>query len=293
VRTLTLAIPSGHTSFAGFAAGKTYLVRLSGTVGFEGTPLGLLEAPGAFSVNNVGNDVLFARLQQARLALPGKAGNYQFAAQPDADGKALRYNVAPAIGGKCAVLPEQPALPGRALDLVGGLPPWKGTVKAEIFVYEAAATPSTPAAPVAGTRYKVSVPNTTLRVFGTRPTFVTGATRYSPTGERLRLLATFTYRADGSAARLSGTAAVNVLLKKVGGPGPARKVIRLHYRLPKGSQTPAAPGFSFEFDTKLVSPKIAACDDGLIGVSAGGLITVDVCRIEAQGSGQRVTFRRA
>jgi hypothetical protein len=140
VRTLTLTLPGGHASFNGFGAGRTYLVRLSGSVRLGGAPLGLIEAPGAFTVNVVSNDALLSSLPASRLAVPGRPGAYQFAVQLDPSGKALRYNVPPRTpSAPCPLFPEQPALPGGTLDLVGSPPDWNGTVRVDVFVYESRA----------------------------------------------------------------------------------------------------------------------------------------------------------
>src|ERR1700716_3732689 len=71
VRTLTLKLPGARASFSGLVPGTTYLVQFRGSLTIDGAQLGLADAPGAFRVNDLANDVLLSSFPASRLAVPG------------------------------------------------------------------------------------------------------------------------------------------------------------------------------------------------------------------------------
>jgi CRP/FNR family transcriptional regulator, cyclic AMP receptor protein len=215
-----LKISGGKVSFSGFAAGKTYLLRFSGSVAIAGSSLGLAAAPGAFTVDNLANDVLLSSFPAARLAVAGVPGAYQLAVQRGPTGNALRYG-APAASGSCPALPARPALPGTSVQLVAAPAPWSGSVRVDVLAYGGPATSSagkTDAATESGS-------GTFFARESSRYLFSWKGSTYRATGVQFTLTARVSEQLGArtkSPRLLAGTASVAMFLTKVKGSAAAK-----------------------------------------------------------------------
>jgi len=284
VRTLTLKIPGGQASFSGFAAGKTYLVRFSGSVAIDGAPLGLADAPGAFTVDDLANDVLLSSFPASRLRVAGAPGAYQLAVQRDPGGKALRYG-APAANGSCAALGSRPALPGSSLQLVAAPSPWSGSVRVDILSYGAPAS-SGPGKTYAATE---SGSGTFPARESSKYVFSWKGSSYRATGIQFKLSAQVSERLGSknkSPRLLAGTATVAMYLSKVKGSGAAKVTQPLSFDL-TGVQDldVSATGQAFDFQGALAraGPMICKKFDVYADPSSGEL-DFHVCNMEGLGT---------
>jgi hypothetical protein len=283
VRTLTLKIPGGKASFSGFAAGKTYLVRFSGSIAIDGSPLGLADAPGAFVVDDLANDVLLSSLPAARLAVPGVPGAYQLAVQRDPSGDALRYG-APAANGSCAALPARPAFPGSSLQLVAATAPWSGSVRVDVLVYGGSATP--------GAQKTYAVAETGSGTFYARESskylFSWQGSTYRATGIQFKLSAQVGEQLGSknkSPKLVSGTAQVAMYLGKVKGSAAAKITQQLSFNLTGIQDLDVTPtGQAFDFQGTVTGAAPTPCKKlDVYADPTSGTLDFHVCSMEGQG----------
>ena len=284
VRTVNLKLPAGRASLSGLAAGKTYVVRFSGSIGFEGSPLGLAVAPGAFTVNDLTNDVLLSSSPVSRLAVPGTPGAYQLAVQLDPGGNALRYGAPPA-GGSCPVLPARPALPGSSLQLAAAPAPWSGSVRVDVLVYGGSATPG------AGKTYATSETGsgTIFARDSAKYLFSWQGSDYRATGAQIALSAQVSEQLgtkSKSPRIVSGTARVVLLLTKIKGSASTKISQALSYNLVGVEDTDVtATGQAFDFQGALTGAGPAPCKKlDVYADPQSGLLDFHVCSMEGQGT---------
>jgi hypothetical protein len=288
VRTQTLKLPNDRITSAGFAAGKTYLVRLSGSVSFAGAPLGIDVAPGAFTINSVGNDVVLASLPRAGLAVPGQPGARQIAVQLDPAGNALRYNLE---SRSCSTLPEQPALPGTSLELRGGPPSWSGSVRVDVYAYgSGGSTPSSPPPVTAAQRFATTATasGTIFARDATKYVFSFQGSDYRASSVQIALSAVVAETLgteDKNPKIVSGSATVVLTVVKIRGTGPARLSQNLRYRLTSVDDLDSsATGQAFAFKGALVGAGPAPCKKlDFYADREAGLANFRVCSMDGDG----------
>jgi hypothetical protein len=284
VRTVTLKIPGGTASFSGFAAGKTYLVRFSGSIAIDGSQLGLADAPGAFRVDNLANDVLLSSFPASRLAVAGVPGAYQLAVQRDPSGNALRYG-APAASRTCPVLPASRALPGSSLQLAAATLPWSGSVRVDVLVYGGSATPGP------GKTYAVA--ETGIGTFATRESskylFSWQGSSYRATGVQFKLSAQVSEQLGSknkTPKLLSGAAKVAMYLARVKGSSAAKITQPLNFNLTGIQDLDVSPtGQAFDFRGTVIGAAPPPCKNlDLYTDPTSGTLDFHVCNMEGQGT---------
>ena len=283
VRTLTLKLPGGKASYSGFAAGKTYLVRFSGSLGFDGAAIGLATAPGAFRVDDLANDVLLSSFPASGLAVPGTPGAYQLAVQRD--GGALRYG-APSAGSACPALPRHPELPSSSLQLAAAPAPWSGTVRVDILAYG-----SRTVSPGGGKTYAVAESGSGAILAREASKYLFGwkGSDYRASSVQFKLSAQVSERLgtkSKSPKLVAGTANVSLILKKVKGTGPATVTQPLTYRLDGVQDLDVGPtGQAFDFQGALSSSGPSTCRKlDVYADPQDRSLDFHVCNMEGQGT---------
>ncbi|HEX3453004.1 MAG TPA: hypothetical protein VHS03_00150 [Gaiellaceae bacterium] len=290
VRTLTLKLPGGKVSFSAFAAGKTYLVRFSGAISVAGANLGLADAPGAFTVDDLANDVLLSSFPASRLAVAGAPGAYQLAVQRDPGGNALRYG-APSTTSSCPTLAAHPTLPGTTLQLLGAPAPWAGSVRVDVLAYGSTASTGGKA-PGGGKTYSAN--ETGSGSFFTREsskyTFSWQNSSYRATGIQFKLAAQVSEQLGSknkSPKLVSGTANIAMYLTKTKGSAATKVTEPLAFKLTTVDDLDSTPtGQAFDFYGTLTSAGPTICKKLEIYVDpTSGTVDFHVCNMEGEGKG--------